>query len=618
MTLAAAALVFAGCTQDLKERVDSLEGRMDSAEAAIEKLKSDLSSMQTLVDALNRKLAVSDIEKTANGYVITFSDGSTATLENGKTPVVSLVEQDGTVYWAVDGDILKVNGQPVVAVGAKGDDGAPGQPGKDAPVPSFEIDAEGHLWVTVGEVKTDLGAVAGKDGDAWFSGVEKSADGLYYIITLTAGGTIELPVYVELDIVFDDVDYLVDGEVEVPFTLKGNTENAVVRAYPSKGWEAVVNASSITVTAGEDCGYVDVYLIDNTTGNIKAKSLLFVPNSAVTVTEKSYVAPAAGGNVEIPVSKEIDYTIEVSDSWLSYVETKAPVAETIVLSVPDNAGGSTRTATVSLKVNGLEVVSVTVAQKGYIPELIGQTYSESYGYSYDSNSESPTISDKGKFTITLSDDPAKGTYYIDGIYNYPYYMGLASGKFYADSEGMTLTVLAANGEHEYFQMGSYYRNLMLAVSVDYKTLSGPAVTSEMFFGTCYIYNYTATLIEPISGEGFINDLVGTYTQSWSTERSVVSASSKQDVPVTISLESETEVKIEGIFGYASNVVTATVNETARTLNIAASNISLYGPCKAIELSVAEDGTLTMTSPANGVNIAQYGSGYFYGYTLTKN
>ena len=73
---AAAAICFvAGCSKEfddsaLNNRIDSLEKRM--------------SALETVMNAYKNNLSIKSVQKTDNGYVITFSDGSTATIANGK------------------------------------------------------------------------------------------------------------------------------------------------------------------------------------------------------------------------------------------------------------------------------------------------------------------------------------------------------------------------------------------------------------------------------------------------------------------------------------------------------------------------------------------------------
>ena len=122
------ALLAVGCAKeqdlsDLKQKVEDLSSRVSTLEAAVTKLNEEtVPGLQTLIDALNAQVTVSSVKQTDAGYVITFSDGKTATLTNGKdgtngkdavAPVVSIVEVDGVYVWTINGEVAKDgNGNP--------------------------------------------------------------------------------------------------------------------------------------------------------------------------------------------------------------------------------------------------------------------------------------------------------------------------------------------------------------------------------------------------------------------------------------------------------------------------------------------------------------------------
>lgn len=95
--------------------------------------------------------------------------------EAGKTPVVGLRQDaNGDYYWTLDGEDLLVDGKPVKANGA---DGQPGAAGAAGPVPTFRIDADGYLWVKIGDAEEqNLGKVVGATGSAGTAGSNASID----------------------------------------------------------------------------------------------------------------------------------------------------------------------------------------------------------------------------------------------------------------------------------------------------------------------------------------------------------------------------------------------------------------------------------------------------------
>lgn len=388
-------MMFAGCTKELTQKVDKIEKDLASLEtrvAELEKsLNAEVASIKTLIEAVQKNVFVTSVKETADGYEILFSDGKKATLTNGKdgkdgaTPVVGIAAgEDGVLYWTVDGNFIEVNGAKVPATGAAGENGAAGA---DAPVPSFEIDENGHLWVTVGETKTDLGKVVGEngtngtngtDGDAWFSAVEVVNGNL--VVTLADGETVlTLPVYTEFGLTLEAAEIALGGTAEVKYTVTGESEDVVVRAYAAEGWKAVVDAKKavVNVTAPADqvlyrAGWVDVYAIDNETGKVVAKSMSFSnEGTTLEVTEK-VVVPAAGATaLEVAVSTDYVYDVEVAEdaAWLTYVETKAPRTETLVFKAEANKSGANRTAEVNLTVDGVVKATVVFEQRALATAL---------------------------------------------------------------------------------------------------------------------------------------------------------------------------------------------------------------------------------------------------------
>ena len=419
LALAAAAALFVGCTKELEQRVGDLE-------TSVEQLKSDLEALEKAVE---KKLVVNKMETVENGYKLTFSDGTTVTLQNG-----------------AKGD-----------KGDKGDTGATGAAGSQG--------SQGPQGPQ-GE--------KGEDGDAFFESVNLSEDGCYLVITLVADENGEKKVYTipmsAFNLVFEAVDFVakVGEEVKVPYTVAGakESDNVVVRLLAVNNCTAVVDAEAktINVTLAEGDAYVDVYAINNATGEVKAKTLTFYGCQVSVADTKFYVSPV-GGRVEVPVTTDVEYEVEVSDSWLEFrsiqTPTKALRDEVVVLVAQDeNTSANDLTATVTLKTNGKVVAQFEVVQKNYYPAWIADenetpvVWTESFKISRYSDM-SGAESKKGTFTFELSDDPAKGAFkvvnmfYADLYYNNSQMVQNQGGVYYADVEGNVLTIHKAGSVMSY-------------------------------------------------------------------------------------------------------------------------------------------------------------------------
>ena len=128
-------LLLAGCTDltDLDNRVKDLEGRMTKVEGLVKSANESISSLQKLIDAQSKNKSVRDYRKLEDGtgYVLVMSDGEEIVVRSGKMPQIGMIEEDGVLYWAIDGKIVHdAKGNPVPAKGPKGDPGEPGQPGE--------------------------------------------------------------------------------------------------------------------------------------------------------------------------------------------------------------------------------------------------------------------------------------------------------------------------------------------------------------------------------------------------------------------------------------------------------------------------------------------------------
>ena len=185
--LAAGLLGFAACTGELEDRVTSLENRLDKLEALV---NDNVNSIKALVEANAKAVTINSVTTTDNGYVIKFSDGTTATITNGQdgapgqngqdgapgqdgkdaaAPQIGVQEIDGVLYWTVNGELLKFNGDNIRVTGNDGQDGAPGQAGqdgKDGITPQFKVEEgkwyisfDGEVWSEVGSAVTEVKSV---------------------------------------------------------------------------------------------------------------------------------------------------------------------------------------------------------------------------------------------------------------------------------------------------------------------------------------------------------------------------------------------------------------------------------------------------------------------------
>lgn len=174
---------YTDALQRLGKRVEILEKQMFD-------INTDLTALQTVVIAVEERGFATEVVHNDDGtYTITFNNGQTVTLRNGKEgkngkdgrdgrEIEFLIsvdkDKDGKWYWTLNGEwILNDNGDKMPVTGAdgkNGQDGRDGQNGKDgangkdgqdgqnnplspAIVPQVRINEETRFW----EISTDGG-----------------------------------------------------------------------------------------------------------------------------------------------------------------------------------------------------------------------------------------------------------------------------------------------------------------------------------------------------------------------------------------------------------------------------------------------------------------------------
>lgn len=88
--------------------------------------------MTTLRHALDEGCVITSVEPTAEGYLITFSNGETITVKHGSAgdagTQIGVREEDGVLYWTLDDEFLLRPGSGE-RIPVRGGDGAPGDRG---------------------------------------------------------------------------------------------------------------------------------------------------------------------------------------------------------------------------------------------------------------------------------------------------------------------------------------------------------------------------------------------------------------------------------------------------------------------------------------------------------
>lgn len=181
-------IITIGCQEDYDERLEDLEDRVSKLEEVCKETNANLTALQTIVTALQKQITITQVEQLSDGYIIHFSDGTSATIKDGKdtdsVPVFGVRKDvDGIYYWTLDGEWLK--DEKGNKVRAQGDKGEQGETGATGITPQLKI--ENDYWFVSydnGETWSQLGKAIGENGsDCIFKSVLEDEDNVYFILS---------------------------------------------------------------------------------------------------------------------------------------------------------------------------------------------------------------------------------------------------------------------------------------------------------------------------------------------------------------------------------------------------------------------------------------------------
>lgn len=373
LAIAATLLLLCGCAKDqeLYDRVDDLDGRVSALEEAVRELNQiTIPGMQSIVAAIQGNIYVTSVTPNADGYVIVFSNSTTAVIKNGEngidgtdgekgdkgdTPDIGIIEVDGEFYWAVDEEpLLDAEGNRIPVHSA---------------LPQLRI-SEGKWQVSYdeGATWTDV-EVLGEPGGSTISIEDGDTTVTFYINGEAYEIQKEQPFY----LVFEsrkDLGVPAGEEYMFEYTVLGVNEGDELEVDVlncTAGWEAKV----VSLPQGETPGYIGVTNLENKDGKVfiyasngrgktDIKSLLF-EEGILTADADVKEVPATGGNVTISVTTNMGYELYVdrTQTWISVVpQSKATHTDLYTLACEANATADFRSAEVDV-----------ITQTGDVPQV---------------------------------------------------------------------------------------------------------------------------------------------------------------------------------------------------------------------------------------------------------
>ena len=648
LTLAAIAMVFAGCTKGFEERLTNLENRVSELEAFVTNLNAEVEGIQTIVSNLQKNVYVTGVEPIKNasgveiGYKLTFNQGNPIEIKHGntgaigetgaagKTPTIDLYE--GEWYWRHSGgDWIKDSQDNMIPVTEEIE---------------FSV-KDGVLYITINGEEKALGSVKGEQGDSMFEGVTVNEEEGTVIIDLKGtDNDLVLPFNAaaaeeefELNLNLPaSTEVLLGGTIEFSYTLVGcAAADAAVFVQTPEDWTVELDetAQKVVLTVGEKAGRVVVYAINNVSGEVRAKFVAYDPARmlVVGVKETEFYLDPTGGEIVIPVSSGVAYKTNVSASWLTVEKapaTKAVEHTVVTIKADKNIEGKAREAEVLISrvSDGAIVLTFTVSQESVLMSLIQDEegnpikWEETFGVYGDlaaaQAGTNPRFSYKNTFTIELSDDFSKGTYKLNGAFvennSYTgktggvYYANYEDGKFYVkkSSNGYAFDVENDKGEKTDIVILNYDENAK-EFTADPIKFGYKFDNADMRDGG-YIGGYKAVVkVEAPASDADWSKLYGVYNEE---TKAPYSYGNPETLVVTESDNSDYDLKMkfyytegEGSTSYETGY--GKVNTDGTEITVTFTTSSILGPVSAATVLTVSGNTISGTINTDYSGSVQY-------------
>lgn len=223
----------------------------------ISQLKDQTNSIKTIVDALNEGKVITNTEELSNnkGYKVTFNDGSTIEILNGKeAPLIGVQEEDGVYYWTIitEGTADFITDANDNKLPVSGDS------------PELNIDKEGYWVVNNVRIKDANGKEVLAQGDSFFQDVIEDANTVTFV--MADGKTIVIPksggTFLSFDNPNNEPFFLFKPGVrkDLKFSLANVTDLEIVSK--PEGWSVDIHlpnkAVNVLAPSNSDFGIEDI------------------------------------------------------------------------------------------------------------------------------------------------------------------------------------------------------------------------------------------------------------------------------------------------------------------------------------------------------------------------
>lgn len=351
-----ALFTLAACnTDDLRDDVDNLKGRVESLEAQINLLNDNMTAIKRLLEGGQ---TITEITQTNDTYTLKLSGGETVTLTQGsageiKYPEIS-VNDEG--QWVVNGEVLTQNGVPVQAVGTPGNDGI---------TPKFRLTDDGSYW----QVSYD-------NGTSWQDVLDESGNKVSAVNNGSSGGS-------STDTFFESAGIDESGDFFV-IQLKGQTESISIPIVKDLLCEIIEPAE------GMNKGYWEIGSGATATTTVKVKG-----DNIIVTAPAGWVA-----TISEPDTETNEATLSIT-APASTIKTRATADNSSDVTLQVNKGANWAVAKIQVK--AIEIIDSYYAlyEAGETITIGGININKNtFGEATLITTENPNITNKGIYFIS--------------------------------------------------------------------------------------------------------------------------------------------------------------------------------------------------------------------------
>lgn len=347
---------MAACnTDDLRDDVDNLKGRVESLEAQINLLNDNMTAIKRLLEGGQ---TITEITQTNGTYTLKLSGGETVTLTQGsageiKYPEIS-VNDEG--QWVVNGEVLTQNGVPVQAVGTPGNDGI---------TPKFRLTDDGSYW----QVSYD-------NGTSWQDVLDESGNKVSAVNNGSSGGS-------STDTFFESAGIDESGDFFV-IQLKGQNESISIPIVKDLLCEIIEPAE------GMNKGYWEIGSGATATTTVKVKG-----DNIIVTAPAGWVA-----TISEPDTETNEATLSIT-APASTIKTRATADNSSDVTLQVNKGANWAVAKIQVK--AIEIIDSYYAlyEAGETITIGGiNVNKDTFGEATLITTENPNITNKGIYFIS--------------------------------------------------------------------------------------------------------------------------------------------------------------------------------------------------------------------------